>query len=120
MQKLRMRTFSAASPAGGPLRAEGFPKRRSQFKSVAATPHLSPSEQPLNLSVSFADSSPIRGAIAACHLRPANGVPPPLPQHGESDGVIAVMGDGQGRRLFGLQWDSLGVVAVELVIWGAQ
>ncbi len=79
MQKLRMRTFSAASPAGGPLRAEGFPKRRSQFKSVAATPHLSPSEQPLNLSVSFADSSPIRGAIAACHLRPANGVPPLYP-----------------------------------------
>ena len=115
MQKLRMRTFSAASPAGGPLRAEGFPKRRSQFKSVAATPHLSPSEQPLNLSVSFADSSPIRGAIAACERRP-----PPLPQHGESDGVIAVVGDGQGRRLFGLQWDSLGVVAVELVIWGAQ
>ena len=27
---------------GGPLRAEGFPKRRSQFESVAATPHLSP------------------------------------------------------------------------------
>ena len=91
MQKLRMRTFSAASPAGGPLRAEGFPKRRSQFKSVAATPHLSPREQ-----------------------RPL------LPQHSESDGVIAVVGDGQGRRLFGLQWDSLGVVAVELVIWGAQ
>ena len=28
--------------AGGPLRAEGCPKRRCQFESVAAQPHLSP------------------------------------------------------------------------------
>ena len=28
--------------AGGPLRAEGFPKRRCQFEFVAAKPHLNP------------------------------------------------------------------------------
>ena len=28
--------------AGGPLRAEGFPKRRCQFEFVAAQPHLIP------------------------------------------------------------------------------
>jgi len=28
--------------AGGPLRAEGFPKRRCQFEFIAAKPHLSP------------------------------------------------------------------------------
>ena len=28
--------------AGGPLRAEGFPKRRCQSESVAAKPHLNP------------------------------------------------------------------------------
>ena len=28
--------------AGGPLRAEGFPKRRCHFESVAVQPHLSP------------------------------------------------------------------------------
>ena len=35
-----------ASCQGVPLRAEGFPKRRCQFESVAAKPHLSPSERP--------------------------------------------------------------------------
>ena len=35
---------------------------------------MSPRKQPINLSVSFADSSPIRGAIADGHLRTANGV----------------------------------------------
>ena len=28
--------------AGGPLRAEDFPKRRCRFESVAAKPHLRP------------------------------------------------------------------------------
>ena len=28
--------------AGGPLRAEGIPKRRCQFESIAVKPHLSP------------------------------------------------------------------------------
>ena len=28
--------------AGGPLRAEGIPKRRCQFEPVAVKPHLSP------------------------------------------------------------------------------
>ena len=28
--------------AGGPLRAEGFPKRRCRFEFIAAKPHLSP------------------------------------------------------------------------------
>ena len=33
---------------------------------------MSLTKQPINLSVSFADSSPIRGAIAAGHLRTAD------------------------------------------------
>ena len=33
---------------------------------------MSLTKQPINLSVSFADSSPIRGAIADGHLRPAD------------------------------------------------
>ena len=28
--------------AGGPLRVEGFPKRRCQFEFIAAKPHLNP------------------------------------------------------------------------------
>ena len=32
--------------AGGPLRAEGFPKRRCQFEFIAAKPHLSPRNEP--------------------------------------------------------------------------
>ena len=43
---LRLSRRDAASvgavPQGGPLRAEGFPKRRCQFESVAAQRHLSP------------------------------------------------------------------------------
>ena len=31
-----------AAPTGGPLGAEGFPKRRCQFEFIAAQPHLNP------------------------------------------------------------------------------
>ena len=41
----RRRLPGQMATAGGPLRTEGFPKRRYRFEFVAAKPHLRPSER---------------------------------------------------------------------------
>ena len=41
-----IKTFSVTSLKGVPLRAEGFPKRRCQFESVATQSHLNPRKKP--------------------------------------------------------------------------
>ena len=55
--------------AGGPLRAEGFPKRRCHFESVAAQPHLSPMK-------SLKNGSPVQSGRDFGRIHPtySNGV----------------------------------------------